>query len=70
MLYFVWFCIALLVFTNIKSLVRLKKSYNFLREKHDFSIKNDKKIIVIIPAMNEVNNSKKSINYFNVHFTG
>lgn len=64
MLYFVWFCIALLVFTNIKSLVRLKKSYNFLREKHDFSIKNDKKIIVIIPAMNEVNNSKKSINYF------
>lgn len=64
MLYFVWFCIALLVFTNIKSLVRLKKSYNFLREKHDLSIKNDKKIIVIIPAMNEVNNSKKSINYF------
>lgn len=64
MLYFIWFCIILLVFTNIKSIIRLKKSYTFLNEKHNLSINIDKKIIVIIPAMNEVNNVKKSINYF------
>ncbi len=64
MLYFIWFCIILLVFTNIKSLIRLKKSYIFLNKKHNLSINIAKKIIVIIPAMNEVNNVKKSINYF------
>ena len=64
MLYFIWVCIILLVFTNIKSIIRLKKSYSFLNKKHNLSINIDKKIIVIIPAMNEVNNVKKSINYF------
>lgn len=64
MLYFILFCILLLVFTNIKSIIRLKKSYSFLNEKHDLLINTNKKIIVIIPAMNEVNNVEKSINYF------
>ena len=64
MLYFIWICIILLVFTIIKSLIRLKKTYSFLTKKYDLSIKIDKKIIVIIPAMNEVNNIEKSINYF------
>lgn len=64
MLYFVWFCIFLLVFANIKSIIRLKKSSSFLNKKHDLSTNVNKKIIVIIPAMNEVNNVDKSINYF------
>lgn len=64
MLYFICFCIILLVFTNIKSIIRLKKSHIFLNKKHEISIHIDKKILVIIPAMNEVNNVKKSINYF------
>ena len=64
MLYFIWLCIILLVFINIKSIIRLKNSYTFLNKKHDLSINIDKRIIIIIPAMNEVNNVKKSINYF------
>ena len=64
MLYFVWFCIFLLVFANVKSIIRLKKSSSFLNKKHDLSTNVNKKIIVIIPAMNEVNNVDKSINYF------
>ncbi len=64
MLYFVLCCIILLIFTNIKSIIRLRKTYLFLNEKHTLSININKKIIVIIPAMNEVNNVKKSINYF------
>lgn len=64
MLYFVWFCILLLVFANVKSIIRLKKSSSLLNKKHDLSTNVNKKIIVIIPAMNEVNNVDKSINYF------
>lgn len=64
MIYFIWFCIILLIFTNIKSIIRLKKSYSFLNKKHDLSTNVNKKLIVIIPAMNEVNNVRKSVNYF------
>ena len=64
MLYFIWFCIVLLSFTSFKSIIRLKRSYSFLNEKYDVSISINKKIIVIIPAMNEVNNVEKSVNYF------
>ena len=64
MLYVILLCIVLLIFTDIKSLIRLKKSYLFLNKKHDLSHKTSKKIIVVIPAMNEVNNVEESVNYF------
>lgn len=64
MLYFIWFCILLLVFTNIKSLIRLKKSYVFLNKEHNLLNRSNKKIFVIIPAMNEVNNIQSSVSYF------
>lgn len=64
MLYFIWFCIILLIFTNLKSMVRLYKSFLFLNRKHNLSIDNNKKIIIIIPAMNEVRNVENSIKYF------
>ena len=64
MLYFIWIFTLLLIGTNLKSLIRLRKSYYFLKTKHKLNIKHNQKIIVIIPAMNEVNNVSKSIKYF------
>lgn len=64
MLYFIWFCIILLIFANLKSMIRLYKSYLFLKRKHNLSIDNNKKITIIIPAMNEVRNVENSIKYF------
>lgn len=64
MLYFIWFCILLLIFTNLKSMIRLYNSYLFLKSKHNLSVDNNKKITIIIPAMNEVKNVENSIKYF------
>lgn len=64
MLCFIWSCIILLTFTNVKSIIRLKKSYSFLNTKYDLLSTINRKIIIIVPAMNEVNNVEKSVNYF------
>ena len=58
--------IVLLVFTNAKSLLRLIRSYNYLKKysNYDSKISIKHKIKVIIPAMNEVKNVDRSINYF------
>lgn len=65
MSYIILFCILLLCFTNIKSLIRLYRSYLFLvKNKYEINKKNNSKITIIIPAMNEVKNVKKSVDYF------
>ena len=64
MIYFIWLFIVLIVFTNVKSIIRLNKSYYFLKMKHDLLANINGRIVVIIPAMNEVNNVEKSINHF------
>lgn len=64
MLYFTVGCIIILIFINIKSLIRLRKVYLFLNKKYDLKINTKRNIIVIIPAMNEVDNVEESINYF------
>lgn len=55
----------LLIFTNIKSIIRLNKSNNYIKsnvQKKGNAI--NKKIYLIIPVMNEVKNIEKSICYF------
>lgn len=55
-----------LVFTNIKSLIRYIKAKSFLMNNKDTKINNTKKEIIniIIPVYHEVNNIKKSVEYF------
>ena len=62
-IYIIYFYILLLVFTNIKSLIRLYKSNKYLNNKFKLK-KSNIRIKVIIPAMNEVNNVYNSVNYF------
>ncbi len=64
MKYIIYCYIILMIFTCIKSLIRLNKSNNFLTHKHDLKLNKKEKIKVIIPAMNELKNVKKSVNYF------
>ena len=64
MLYFIVGCIIILIFINIKSVIRFKKAYLFLNKKYDLKINIKRHIIVVIPAMNEVDNVEESINYF------
>lgn len=64
MLYFVYFCIALLVFSNIKSIIRINRASNFLNNQDKTKTNKKGKIVVIIPAMNEVNNVEESVSYF------
>lgn len=62
--YYVYFCISLLIFTIIKSLIRVRKSSNLLKKDYEFKEKLNETITIIIPAMNEVNNVEKSVSYF------
>lgn len=66
MYYVVYLYILLMVFSCIKSLIRLCKSKKFLNSNANNRIllKKHSKVKVVIPAMNEVNNVKKSVNYF------
>lgn len=64
MLYFIVGCMIILIFINIKSVIRFKKAYLFLNKKYDLKINIKRHIIVVIPAMNEVDNVEESINYF------
>ena len=64
MYYYVCFCIILLIFANIKSIVRVVKTSRFLKSKYKIKGTKKGKITVIIPAMNEVHNVEASISYF------
>ncbi len=66
MKYIINIFIALLVITNIKSLIRFirVKRYIIKFKDEEIKLKNKKKIKVIIPVYNEVKNIKKSIEYF------
>lgn len=61
---YVYFCIVLLVFANIKSLIRVIRTSKFLQRKHQIKQKSGQRVTVIIPAMNEVNNVEKSVHFF------
>ena len=58
-----YFYLILLIFKNIKSIIRVYKSKKYLNTKHKLN-KIPNKIKVIIPAMNEVNNVYESVKYF------
>lgn len=66
MKYVIEIFIMALFFTNIKSLIRYFKAKRFLMKNKDTKINNTKKEIIhiIIPVYHEVNNIKKSIEYF------
>lgn len=63
MFYLVILYVLLLLFTNIKSFLRIYKSNKYLNSNHDIK-RIDDKVKVIIPAMNEVKNVKESVKYF------
>ena len=63
MIYIVYFCIFLLVLTITKSIFRLIRSSRFLNKEMKLS-KIKKKIVVLIPAMNEEKNAKGAVEYF------
>lgn len=56
--------ILALLFTNFKSLIRVIKSQRFLNKKDSNNLLNKKRVVLIIPAMNEVHNVYNSIKYF------
>ena len=64
MIYYIYICVILLVFANIKSLFRVIKTSSFLRKEYNANNRKKDRIAVIIPAMNEVNNVKESVSYF------
>lgn len=66
MKYFFIIFIVLLLFTNIKSLIRYKRSKKFILENFDkkFVKKINNKIDVIIPVYNEEKNIEESVKYF------
>lgn len=59
----IYFYIGLLLFTSIKSLIRLFRTKKYLNSKYKLKVINNR-IKVIIPAMNEVNNVYESVKYF------
>lgn len=58
--------IIILLFANLKSLIRIIKSNNFICKSNNYKneLLNNKKLVLIIPAMNEVHNVYSSVNYF------
>ena len=64
MIYIIWFCIILLIFTITKSLIRLIESSHFLHSDYNLDSTKKRKIMVLIPAMNEEKNVSSAISYF------
>ena len=57
---------VLLVLSICKSVIRLLRSYRYIKKfnNYQFYSDNKSKVTIIIPAMNEVNNVSKSVDYF------